>query len=115
MTKLHITLTLTDEEAQHLVQTMKLGAKAWYGAGLMRDADTLAQLVQRRVDDAIEARGRKRRREDQRAIANEYIVAIGRASLAASEAGREFTEDEREAIRNEYRRKALGVKTDDQP
>ena len=59
--KLHITLTLDSREAETLLDTLRIGAANRYAATLQRESAEITKLVERRVDAARAARGRKER------------------------------------------------------
>lgn len=85
MTKITITLTLTDEDAETLVETLKVGADHRFAPSLARDSRTIAEYVERRKDAAILARGRARRRADQIKILEEASASRTRASVTADQ------------------------------
>jgi hypothetical protein len=64
MSKLTITLTLTDEEADALCELLARGvAQTTYAPRLAQLAGNVEPYVKHRVDDARIARGRKLRKE----------------------------------------------------
>jgi hypothetical protein len=82
--KITITLTLTIEDADMLVATLNKGADSWYGSSLISRAKTIAKYVDDRRDAAIFARGRARRRADQRRMLDAESASRTRASAARS-------------------------------
>lgn len=62
--KLTITLTLDDEQAACLVETLKIGASHRYAPRLQSNSAEVAKYVEKRVDDATIARGRAHLRRD---------------------------------------------------
>lgn len=107
MTKITITLTLTDEDAETLIETLKIGADHRFSPNLARDSRTIADYVERRKDAALFARGRARRREEARKASDAYIAAVGRASAVAAKADRELSDEDYDALRVAYGVKRL--------
>jgi hypothetical protein len=62
--KLTITLTLDDELAETLIDTLTVGACARYAPNLQTASLKVAKYVEKRVDDAKIARGRAHLRKD---------------------------------------------------
>jgi len=100
--KLKITLTLTEEEASDLLDTLAAGVSARYAPTLQARSNAIKKLVAKRYDAAVMARRRARLRADQRKLSTEYITAIGRASIKAADAGTDFTAEQRAEIRASF-------------
>ena len=64
MGKLTITIKLSDEEIATLLDTLRIGAAHRFAPTLQAGSLKIADYVQMRADDAIIARGRKRRAKE---------------------------------------------------
>src|SRR6266496_4359301 len=72
--KLKITLTLTEEAASDLLDTLAAGASARFAPTLQARSNAIKTLVAKRYDAAVMARRRARLRADQRKLATEALM-----------------------------------------
>lgn len=87
MAKLTITLTLTDAEADTLLETLDIGACHRFAPRLQSDSHAIKKYVRTRIDAAIFARERKRRKAfsttaEQRASNDQAFASLAEEAAA---------------------------------